>query len=56
MTLDDLVLMMQRVFQNRLKPSDDITLKYQDEGLHCFMFKYEMLLLVLELLFHKLCF
>ncbi|ESN92297.1 hypothetical protein HELRODRAFT_89755 [Helobdella robusta] len=30
-TYDELMLMMQRVFRNRLTNSDDITIKYSDE-------------------------
>lgn len=29
---DDLVLMLQRVFDGKLRSSDEVTLKYQDEG------------------------
>lgn len=29
---NDLVLMLQRIYSGKLKPSDDITLKYFDEG------------------------
>lgn len=31
-TYDELVLMMQRVFRGKLTSSDDITIKYKDEG------------------------
>ncbi len=31
-TRDELLLMMQRIFKGRLSPSDNITLKYRDEG------------------------
>jgi protein TFG len=31
-TYDELVLMMQRVFRGKLSTSDDIALKYKDEG------------------------
>ena len=33
-TYDELVLMMQRVFRGKLSSSDDITIKYKDEGQH----------------------
>ena len=29
---NDLVLMLQRIFPEKLQPSDDVTLKYFDEG------------------------
>lgn len=32
-TYDELVLMMQRVFRGKLSSSDDITIKYKDEGM-----------------------
>ena len=32
LTYDDLLLMMQRVFRGRLSNSDDVTIKYKDEG------------------------
>ena len=31
-TYDELLLMLQRVFKGRLSPTDDVTLKYKDEG------------------------
>lgn len=31
-TYDELLLMMQRVFQGKLSANDDITIKYKDEG------------------------
>lgn len=31
-TYDELVLMMQRVFQGKLNASDDIIIKYKDDG------------------------
>lgn len=31
-TYDELLLMMQRVYQGRLAANDDITIKYKDEG------------------------
>lgn len=31
-TYDELVLMMQRVFRGKLNSTDDITIKYKDEG------------------------
>lgn len=33
LTYDDLLLMMQRVFRGQLKNSDDVTIKYKDEGM-----------------------
>lgn len=30
---DDLVLMLQRVYNGKLKSSDDVALKYYDEGM-----------------------
>ena len=33
---DDLVLMLQRVFEGKLSPTDDVTLKYFDEGIVSF--------------------
>lgn len=32
-TYDELLLMMQRVFKGKLFASDDITIKYKDEGM-----------------------
>lgn len=32
LTYDDLLLMMQRVFRGKLSNTDDITIKYKDEG------------------------
>ena len=32
LTYDDLLLMMQRVFRGKLRSTDDITIKYKDEG------------------------
>lgn len=32
LTYDELLLMMQRVFNGRLKSTDDVTIKYKDEG------------------------
>jgi protein TFG len=32
LTYDDLLLMMQRVFRGQLTNSDDVTIKYKDEG------------------------
>ena len=29
---DDLVLMLQRVYDGKLRSSDEVTLKYKDEG------------------------
>lgn len=34
LTYDDLLLMMQRVFRGQLSSSDDVTIKYKDEGLY----------------------
>lgn len=31
-TYDELVLMMQRVFQGKLNSNDDVAIKYKDEG------------------------
>ena len=31
-TYDELILMMQRVFKGKLNNTDDVTLKYRDEG------------------------
>ena len=31
-TFDELILMMQRVYRGTLTSSDDITIKYQDDG------------------------
>lgn len=33
LTYDELLLMMQRVFNGRLKSTDDVTIKYKDEGI-----------------------
>lgn len=33
-TYDELVLMMQRIFNGKLSASDDITIKYKDEGIY----------------------
>ena len=35
-TYDELVLMMQRVYRGKLSTSDDITIKYKDEGIPLF--------------------
>ena len=32
LTMDDLLLMMARVFSHRLGPEDELTLKYTDDG------------------------
>lgn len=32
LTYDELLLMMQRVFNGRLTSTDDVTIKYKDEG------------------------
>lgn len=32
-TYDELVLMMQRVFRGKITSSDDVTIKYKDEGI-----------------------
>lgn len=32
LTYDELVLMMQRVFRGKLTASDELTIKYKDEG------------------------
>jgi len=32
-TYDELVLMMQRVFRGQLSSTDDVTIKYKDEGM-----------------------
>ena len=31
-TYDELVLMMQRVFRGKISSSDDLSIKYEDEG------------------------
>lgn len=31
-TYDELILMMQRVFRGKITSSDDVTIKYKDEG------------------------
>ena len=31
-TYDELIIMMQRIFQGRLSSRDEVTLKYRDEG------------------------
>lgn len=33
LTYDELLLMMQRVFRGRLNSTDDVTIKYKDEGI-----------------------
>ena len=33
-TYDELLLMLQRVFRGKLRNTDDVTLKYTDEGTH----------------------
>ena len=35
-TYDELILMMQRLFRGRINSSDDVRIKYKDEGL-CFL-------------------
>lgn len=37
LTYDDLLLMMQRVFRGKLSSTDDITIKYKDEGKYQFI-------------------
>ena len=37
-TYDELLLMLQRVFKGRLSPTDDVTLKYKDEGIICLVY------------------
>ena len=32
-TYDELVLMMQRVYRGKLNPSDEVVIKYKDEGM-----------------------
>lgn len=32
-TYDELLLMLQRIFKGCLSPTDDVTLKYKDEGI-----------------------
>ena len=34
LTYDDLLIMMQRVFSGQLTNSDDVTIKYKDEGIN----------------------
>lgn len=34
LTYDELVLMMQRVFRGKLTNSDEVLLKYRDEGMY----------------------
>ena len=33
-TYDELVLMMQRVYRGKLNPSDEVVIKYKDEGMY----------------------
>lgn len=33
-TYDELLLMMQRLFSGKIKSSDDVVIKYKDEGMH----------------------
>lgn len=37
-TYDELLLMMQRLFQGKIKSTDDVLLKYKDEGKQNFNF------------------
>lgn len=37
-TYDELVLMMQRVYKGTIKPDDEITVKYKDEGQWVFVY------------------
>lgn len=39
-TYDELVLMMQRVFRGKLSSTDEITIKYKDEGITSFTKEY----------------
>jgi hypothetical protein len=39
-TYDELVLMMQRVFRGQLDNTDDITIKYKDEGINQLLIFY----------------
>ena len=39
-TYDELLLMMQRLFNGKIKSSDDVVMKYKDEGKHIYNFKY----------------
>lgn len=36
-TYDELLLMLQRVYRGKLNNTDDVTLKYQDEGKVCLL-------------------
>jgi len=36
-TYDELVLMMQRVFRGKLEATDDVLIKYKDEGVPTFL-------------------
>ena len=35
LTYDELMLMMQRVYRGKLTGSDEVTIKYADEGTYC---------------------
>lgn len=35
-TYDELLLMMQRIFNGKLTANDDLTIKYKDEGIKIF--------------------
>lgn len=36
-TYDELLLMMQRIFNGKLTANDDLTIKYKDEGIVSFI-------------------
>lgn len=41
-TYDELLLMMQRVFRGQLQSSDEVTIKYKDEGAFHFMLQIQI--------------
>ena len=43
-TYDELVLMMQRVYRGKITSSDDLSIKYEDEGINlkCCIFIYRV--------------
>lgn len=50
-TYDELLLMLQRVFRGKLRNTDDVTLKYTDEGtrvclVHVYVYVWYMVVLI----------
>lgn len=43
-TYDELLLMMQRIFNGKVTANDDLTIKYKDEGRISFLIDYSYLI------------